>query len=62
MIQNKDNTEEFQKLKSYDLFLGGQLIHFDKQIKQLEEEIKSLQNNISYHPPNRKLCFLIYMV
>ncbi|WP_308495565.1 AAA family ATPase [New Jersey aster yellows phytoplasma] len=57
MIQNKDNTEEFQKLKSYDLFLDGQLIHFDKQIKQLQEEIKSLQNNISYHSPKQKVMF-----
>ncbi|GAK73856.1 AAA family ATPase ['Chrysanthemum coronarium' phytoplasma] len=57
MIQNKDNTEEFQKLKSYDLFLDGQLIHFDKQIKQLQEEIKSLQNNISYQTQNQKIMF-----
>ncbi|MGL9688174.1 MAG: IMP dehydrogenase, partial [Candidatus Phytoplasma sp. TWB_XP] len=55
MIQNKDNVEEFQNLKSYDLFLDGQLIKFDKQIKQLQEEIKTLQNNNSYNPPKKKV-------
>ncbi|WP_318839864.1 hypothetical protein [Paulownia witches'-broom phytoplasma] len=57
MIQNKDNVEEFQNLKSYDLFLGGQLIKFDKQIKQLQEEIKTLQNNIPFHPPKQQVMF-----
>ncbi|MGL9688132.1 MAG: AAA family ATPase, partial [Candidatus Phytoplasma sp. TWB_XP] len=57
MIQNKDNVEEFQNLKSYDLFLGGQLIKFDKQIKQLQEEIKTLQNNIPFHPPKQQIMF-----
>ncbi|GLH60986.1 hypothetical protein PAWBP_7240 [Paulownia witches'-broom phytoplasma] len=57
MIQNKDNVEEFQNLKSYDLFLGGQLIKFDKQIKQLQEEIKALQNNTSYQGEKKKVMF-----
>ncbi|GLH62084.1 AAA family ATPase [Hydrangea phyllody phytoplasma] len=57
MIQNKDNVKEFQNLKSYDLFLGGQLIKFDKQIKQLQEEIKTLQNNIPFHPPKQQVMF-----
>ncbi|MGL9687996.1 MAG: AAA family ATPase, partial [Candidatus Phytoplasma sp. TWB_XP] len=57
MIQNKDNVEEFRNLKSYDLFLDGQLIKFDKQIKQLQEEIKTLQNNNSYDPPKKKVMF-----
>ncbi|GAK73771.1 AAA family ATPase ['Chrysanthemum coronarium' phytoplasma] len=57
MIQNKDNTDEFQKLKSYDLFLDGQLIHFDKQIKQLQDYIQAIKNNISYQPPKQKVMF-----
>ncbi|MGL9687537.1 MAG: AAA family ATPase, partial [Candidatus Phytoplasma sp. TWB_XP] len=57
MIKNKDNVEELQKLKSYDLFLDGQLIKFDKQIKQLQAEIKALQNNTSYNPPKKKVMF-----
>ncbi|QYC31299.1 AAA family ATPase [Paulownia witches'-broom phytoplasma] len=57
MIQNKDNVEEFQNLKSYDLFLDGQLIQFDKQIKQLQEEIKALQNNTSYQGEKKKVMF-----
>ncbi|MGL9687423.1 MAG: ATP-dependent Zn protease, partial [Candidatus Phytoplasma sp. TWB_XP] len=38
-------------------FLDGQLIKFDKQIKQLQEEIKTLQNNNSYNPPKKKVMF-----
>nr|WP_318839860.1 hypothetical protein [Paulownia witches'-broom phytoplasma] len=57
MIQNKDNDEEIQNLKSYDLFLDGQLIQFDKQIKQLQEEIKALQNNTSYQGEKKKVMF-----
>ncbi|MCX2955868.1 MAG: IMP dehydrogenase, partial [Candidatus Phytoplasma australiense] len=57
MMQNKDNVEKFQNLKSYDLFLDGQLIKFDKKIKQLQEEIKALQNNNSYDPPKKKVMF-----
>ncbi|AGL90105.1 ATP-binding protein [Candidatus Phytoplasma australiense] len=44
IIKHQDNPQEVQNLKSYDLFLDGQLVQFDKQIKQLQNEIEAIKN------------------
>ncbi|WP_373403317.1 AAA family ATPase [Candidatus Phytoplasma solani] len=57
IIKNQDNPQEIQNLKSYDLFLDGQLIQFKKQIKQLQTEIEIIKNPNTPKLEKKKVTF-----
>ncbi|WP_373402807.1 AAA family ATPase [Candidatus Phytoplasma solani] len=57
IIKNQDNPQEVQNLKNYDLFLDGQLIQFEKQIKQLQNEIEIIKNPNTPKLEKKKVTF-----
>ncbi|AGL90846.1 AAA family ATPase [Candidatus Phytoplasma australiense] len=58
IIKHQDNPQENpQNLESYDLFLDGQLIQFDKQIKQLQNEIEVIKNPNIEKIPKKEITF-----
>ncbi|AGL90913.1 AAA family ATPase [Candidatus Phytoplasma australiense] len=57
IIKHQDNLREVQNLKSYDLFLDGQLIQFDKQIKTLQAKLQAIQNNQPWTTQKKKITF-----
>ncbi|ABC65392.1 ATP-dependent Zn protease [Aster yellows witches'-broom phytoplasma AYWB] len=57
ITQHQDDPQEIQNLKSYDLFLDGQLIQFEKQIKQLKNEIEIIQNPNTPKLEKKKVTF-----
>ncbi|WP_349402170.1 AAA family ATPase [Candidatus Phytoplasma solani] len=57
ITKNQDNPQEIQNLKSYDLFLDDQLIQFEKQIKQLNNEIEIIKNPNTPKLEKKKVMF-----
>uniref|UniRef100_UPI00037D5263 ATP-binding protein n=1 Tax=Vaccinium witches'-broom phytoplasma TaxID=85642 RepID=UPI00037D5263 len=57
LAQAKDNKEEIDNLKSYDLFLDEQLLSFSQQVRQLEKELNAKKNNQLYQKDKKIITF-----
>ncbi|WP_229699227.1 hypothetical protein, partial [Pseudomonas syringae] len=57
LAQAKDNKEEINHLKSYDLFLDEQLLSFSQQVRQLEKELNAKKNNQLYQKDKKIITF-----
>ncbi|MEC4558614.1 MAG: AAA family ATPase ['Conium maculatum' witches'-broom phytoplasma] len=57
LAQTKDDKEEIDHLKAYDLFLDEQLLSFSQQVRELEKELDSKKNNNLYQEDKKIITF-----